>query len=192
MALYEDFNMYYSSTYVGYTDESGDNHAFFVDHVTYDREVYDFEAHQNSELEKDSLLFIGWLTDGQTRKISINDPNLSLEMPNSQYIRNNGMLVWVSWTANRSTKKGMAARRIKTTPIHMRLTHSVAESMFSQNPQEDIFSEVLAKDGDHLVYKGVTIGNWEGQVITLDSSASYLKAFVEEEVQGCLVNIVNS
>lgn len=188
MALHDDFAMYYNGTYVGYRKD-GDVIPFYVEAVDTDRELFDYSEASESEMFGEQALsalqFYG-SADGNRMNVNHDDPNLVLEMPDSKYIRYRGRYYWVSWRANRSTKKGMGQRRLSGIPG---FNFEVAKAMFSERPVPNVIAGCLLRQNNELHYKGVVVGSINDNEVVLVPEASHLLRFVSREMEECQVSV---
>lgn len=191
MALHDDFAMYYNGTYVGYRKE-GDVVPFYIESVDTDRSMFDFTEATESEMFGDlalsALQFYGNI-GGNRVCIGHDDPDLVLEMPDSKYIQFRGRYYWVSWRANRSTKKGMSQRRLSGLP---QFNNEVARAMFSEQPAPNVIAGCLLRQNNELHYKGVVVGSINDNVVELVPEASHLSRFVGREMPECQVTILST
>lgn len=190
MALHDDFAMYYNGTYIGYRDDD-DIVPLLVDSVRTDISVFDYHDASDKEIYSDealnALVFYCVMHNGEVTTVKYNDPNLVLEMPDSQYIELNGRYYWVSWRASRSTKKGLTGRRLTGAP---RFGYIIAERMFSTKPVENIFGGCMAKVGADLMYKGVLIGEWVSDTeLEINHEAQHLVKYINKEIPDCTVTV---
>ncbi|QQG33701.1 hypothetical protein PQC34_gp033 [Cronobacter phage A24] len=188
MALHDDFAMYYNGTYVGYRKE-GDVVPFYIEAVDTDRSIFDYSEATESEMFGDlalsALTFYGNI-DGNRVNINHDDPNLVLEMPDSKYIQFRGRYYWVSWRANRSTKKGMGQRRLSGLP---HFNTEVARAMFSERSAPNVIAGCLLRQNNELHYKGVVVGSINDNEVVLVPEAAHLLRFVSREMQECQVSV---
>lgn len=196
MAMSDDFHMYFNGTYVGLNRE-GYIMPFYVEMIENDSSIFDYDDHPESEwfgeLALSALNFRGILTDtdGRNRQVVINhdDPDLVLEMPDSKYIQYRQRYYWVSWKANRSTKKGLCSRRLVGLP---NFNYDVAAAMFSIEPVPNVYGGCLLIQGNELHYKGVVVGSVDGEAITLVPEAAHLLRLVTREIPQCQTTVATA
>lgn len=179
MCIANDFSMYYSESFVGYP--VGDVvHPFYVSEVKYSQQFRDensqtgirFSEYANRlytdhERVASALDFVGRIDDqdgGSTRaKISMED--LILDNPELGYIKVGGVWNWVSYTPNKSAKKGLVTRRLCAPP----LGRDGVYSLFNIKPSGDLLHrDILLRNGKRLEYKGFVLGVAKYGVIQID------------------------
>ena len=204
MSLSEDFGMYFGGTFVGYRNSDGVIEPFSVDTVSHDNRVLDLRELSRSERDRvgyteeamDALVFHGSIYNGgeyASRAIKHSDPNLVLELPNSKFVKIRNKFHWVSYRANRTTKKGLTQRRVCGLPS---FTWENVLSFLSETPLPETFGNVFLKTDDDLRYKDVYIGKFIGEasadgvhVIELFPEASHLSRAVSREIPNCQITI---
>ena len=200
MSLSEDFGMYYNSTYVGYRKPDGSVVPFYVESVEHDNDVLDlssldgqaYSAIAYSDVALNALRFYGILTNSDGRNmgksVCVNEGKLVFELPDSRYIKYLNQYYWVSYRAQRTTKKGISARRITGVP---NFDYTVVAAMFSEVNDENIIGNCFLKKGDELHYKGVHVGDYGegGDSIVLVPEASHLVRPVQRELPQCQISV---
>lgn len=198
MALSEDFNMYYGATYIGYRRDDNKVVPFYVEGVSHNNDRLDLEGLSSREYNRvaysddaiDALDFSGVIenANGDNQRITIghNDPRLIFEMPDSKYVLLRNVYHWISWRSNRSTKKGMCQRRISGAP---QFNFNLAKAMFDETPAAGVIGNCLLHKGEELHYKGVIIGSWIGDEISLVPEASHLLKLVNKEIPECQTTV---
>lgn len=194
MALSDDFGMYYCSTYVGYRDPEHGLLPFQIEAVTHDNNVMNLRAMSASDRETlgfsddalDALVFHGTVRypngNYENRSVPHTDDKLVLELPDSRYIKWRNRYYWVSYRANRSTKKGLTSRRVCGMPVFD--WDTIAE-FFSERKYPEVSGNVFLKTDDDLRYKDVYIGKFVGEGIELFPEAAHLLRSVSQEYPEC-------
>lgn len=203
MSLSEDFGMYYGSTFVGYRNRDGEIEPFSIDTVSFDERVLSLRELSRAERERvgyteeamNALVFHGAVYNGgsyEARAIKHSDPNLVLELPDSKFVKIRNTFHWVSYRANRTTKKGLTQRRVCGLPS---FTWENILEFLSEKVHPETFGNVFLKTGDDLRYKDVYIGKFIGEptdgghIIELFPEASHLSRAVSREIPNCQVTV---
>lgn len=195
MSLHDDFGMYYNTTFVGVKDADGHISPFWIEHVSNDDGMVDLEEVSNADAHGDmayeALVFNGQLTrpDGQVVRHaeSMIDNRLVLDSPDPQYVKIRNRYHWVSYRASRSTKKGLCDRRIVSTAL---FNHELVSALFNQGDDENIIGRVFLKRGNELEYKGVVIGEVNGDNFTLVAEAAHLAREIQKELPECQITVL--
>lgn len=193
MAMSDDFHMYFNGTYVGLNRE-GYIVPFYIEMIQNDSAIFDYDDHPESEwfgdLALSAITFRGVVNnpDGSTSQVSINhdDPDLVLEMPDSKYITYRGRYYWVSWKANKSTKKGLCSRRLSGMPT---FNNETVAAMFSIESVPNVYADCLLITGNELHYKGVVVGSFNDNNIVLVPEAAHLLRLVSREIPQCQTTV---
>ncbi|MCS5736904.1 hypothetical protein, partial [Herbiconiux daphne] len=137
-----------------------------------------------------ALVFNGSLHPAGSRSrqmsVNVNREQLVFDLPDPRYIRLNGRYHWVSYRPNRSTKKGLCSRRVSGVP---QFTNVVVHELYNQGTDENIIGGCFLRQGTNLDYKGVAIGNIDGNNITLVNEASHLARVLQRELPNCQITI---
>lgn len=199
--IHQDYSMYYGGTFVGYrqgnvilpfnVNECSISDSFLSRVNSLPRSQFDSIAFGQEAYEE--MTFHGRTFNPETgretnKAVSSTDSNLVLDLPDPTYIKmENGSFVWVSYHANRSTKKGIDARKVCFSSRNVRLTKQVVFQMY--NPEcPEVFGRVLVKNGNKLGYKGVHVGNFPDTTsIVLKFEAKHLFNLVQKEFPECQV-----
>ena len=196
--LHDDFGMYYSSTYVGVRQPNGKVNVMFVESVQNDDEMFNLRnypsgrARQAAEFGDDAynaMVFHGNVSNGgsgrgNSRSVSVASDTLVFDLPDPKYIKIDNQYHWASYRANRSTKKGLSDRRFN---CGIRLTPRVAYAMFNNEPDENIIGGIFLRNGNKLDYKGVPIGDVNGNNVTLYAEAAHLTRVLQQEWPECQI-----
>lgn len=201
MALSDDFGMYYCSTYVGYRDPEHGVLPFQIEAVTHDNNVMNLRAMSGSDRETvgfsdaalDALVFHGTVRypsgDYVNKSVHHSDARLILELPDSKFIKYRNRFHWISYCANRSTKKGITSRRMTGLPVY---DWDTLAAFFSEESYPEVSGGVFLKTDDDLRYKDVYIGKFVGEGIELFPEAAHLVRSVTREYPGCQVEVSTS
>lgn len=196
MSLAEDFSMYYSGSYVGVNHE-GQVVPFLVNEVYSNRDIYnpsnfsreERRSMEYSKISEDSLVFRGdLLLQHETiqKDISFRDEDLILETPDPKYIKVRGGWSWITFRPSRTTKKGITNRKLVGVPS---MTSSVLRKIFSEEEHDEVISGCYLKHNGKILYKGLIIGEYEGNNFTICRDAIYHGKILERKVEGCQVTM---
>lgn len=199
MSLSDDFGMYYGGTYVGYRLPYGRVVPFNVESVSHDNNIFDLrsvpredrDAAMFSDEALGALQFYGTIMKGpdnyESVQVNHDDPRLVLDLPDSKFIKYRGRYYWISYRAQRSTKKGVTNRRLTGLP---NFNWEIMYLFFSNEPLEGVKGGVFLKTDDDLRYKDVYIGKFLSDTsIELFAEAAHLQRAVTREVTGCQVTV---
>lgn len=197
MSLHDDFGMYYNNTYIGVQQASGVVLPMWVDHVSNDSEKFNLRNYpqnrrrqmEHGEEAYNALVFNGNVYDGRNyhqRSISMDSNLLIFDLPDPKYIKIGSNFHWVSYRANRSTKKGMNERRWSSnTPLNA----TSAFQMFNNNQHDEVIGGIFLKRGNVLCYKGVCIGDLADTAVDLYPDAAHLQRVLEQEWPECQITV---
>lgn len=202
MSLAEDFGMYYSGTYIGIRHE-GKIVPFYVEAIDHDSSVINYRGMSESDRQAveysdegmNALRFHGIIAptgnESAMTVISHADDLLVFDLPDPKYIHHRGRYLWVTYRAQRSTKKGLSSRRVSGVA---NFTGAVAAALFDDTPDPNIIGGCMVRQGSDLHYKGVPVADLtvSGGIITnvsLFAEAKHLAKFIEREIPSCQVDI---
>ncbi|QIN94884.1 hypothetical protein CPT_Privateer_091 [Proteus phage Privateer] len=196
--LADDFNMYYSGTYVGLKTDEG-LVPFYVESVYNDDSILDFDNMSRSERRdmefsveaENALVFTGYriTSDGRqhSTQVPMTSENLVLDPPDSHYTVYNNNPYWITYSSCRSTKKGINDRKLRGYPT---FSHRFMYAFYQPQTDDRIINEVFFKrDNGDIDYKGAKIGTKDGETITIFSEAKYLIPYLNEGFPECQVII---
>lgn len=186
MCLLEDFNWYYSSTYV-VVERDGKKLPFYVHDVSHEggRSSLGYDDDNLS-----SLVFRGVIHElgrgSREFEISYDDSSLVLENPDVGWFVKSDVLKWNAIKPNRTVKKGVCNRRLTISFD----CHKSAYYLFNPEDIPESKGRILNKDlavvDNSLLYKGDVVGSFSGNTVTLDRDAGYLQhllsGLVEETI----------
>lgn len=197
MSLSDDFGMYYNNTYVGYNHPTLGLLPLNIEGVGHDSSVMNLREMSSSERETigfsdaalDALTFHGTFYDPNqgtyvTEVIPYNSSRLVLDLPDPKFIKWRNQYYWVSYRANRSTKKGITHRRMAGMPA---FDWNILAEFFKTQPVEGVRGGVYLQVGTDLRYKDVYIGTISGSSIELFAEAAHLLRSVTREFPECQV-----
>lgn len=199
MCIASDFAMYYSDSYVGI--QEGDVIVpFLVANVDYQSWMYDrqqetgermstmtnrlYEAHEEIV---SSLRFSGYKLDPDGRRINatVDMADLILENPRLGYIKVNGNWKWITYAPQQSAKKGLSNRRLS----YHGLERMHIYELFNIKPDGERLNNDLVLTSRGLGYKGVIIGSYDGNTVTVSSEFSHLQKLLGETLpEGTALN----
>lgn len=197
MSLHDDFGMYYNGTFIGYRNNDGTVSPFLVEAVSNDSDMFNLRNYPSSQRQSaehgedayNALVFHGRVINGSRRgggrQVSMVDDKLIFELPDPKYIKFDNQYYWVSYRANRSTKKGMCSRRIN---CRLSFTDTVAVLMFGTTEDPNILGCFLRK-GENLDYKGTPVGQITGNNVMLFREAGHLSRLLKQEWPECQVTV---
>ena len=211
MRLVQDFNMYYSGTYIGYreTPESP-LLPFYIEEVFWGGDSpssseeyeggdwYDSEEYNDySEEAYDFLVFQGNLIlsdSGRGRDLAItgkNDPRLEFKNPLLGFVQTRSgydSKTWLTYRVSRSVKKGLAYNRISSD-----LSNFIAWNIFADFDKDRIERDYwFDKAHNFIKYRHntvVAIKDADVEKIYLDPLAQHLKSDLEELFPTCQILI---
>lgn len=185
MSLAEDFTMYYGGSYVG-LKKGDDVIPFLVQEVYMKDGVLGY-----SQEAEEGLVFRGEeIHRGETISldISFKDDNLILDTPNPKYIQTQrGADLWITFRPNRTTKKGITNRKIVGVN---NVSNEVIIKIFSNKHHKDVIMGCYLKKDGTIFYKGLKIGEYEGDVFSIYEEASYHAKILSAEVSGCQIQLI--
>lgn len=194
MSIISDMDLYYRRTYLGYQCPNGVVKPFSVENTAVRRELLDEngdidieslsnDLHVNHDSIKTSLCFYGYMYnsngdhDGQIT-INFDDPNLLWDLPELGYVKIGNRWSWMNYKAIHSAKKGFYLDRVNSKGS-IRSTKNVYQVFNTRLDEVNPHKDLVMKD-DKLFYKGLHIGQQDGEIINLRPQASYLVSFVQE------------
>lgn len=197
MSLADDYALYYSGTYVGFRERSGNISPFLVDSVRWDNSVSISRNGLNDLSNLQHLIFRGnkLVRRGENdyqyqdlSSISIND--LILDVPLLGYYEIDGIRepVWLYHLPQRSTKKGFTQNKTNIPQVMRTNTNSfnkLVYKIYNDNRQklERDFHQNLSTN--NLLYKGINIGKVIPENgVKLKKSANYLTPLVSSFMSG--------
>lgn len=197
MSLHDDFGMYYNGTFIGYRQNNGKVIPFAVDSVSNDGDLFSLRNYPSSQRPRmehgeeayNALVFNGTLYDGRNRNgrsVGIAEDRLVFDLPDPKYVKVGNQYHWVSYRANRSTKKGMCSRRIACA---LAFSDQIAALMYDETPDENVIGRVFLRNGSKLDYKGTPVGQLDGVNVTLFTEAAHLSRVLQQEWPECQITV---
>jgi hypothetical protein len=211
--LSEDFNMYYSSSYIGYRDAPGETILpFYIEAVNFrdDDEIvnefrdyqgdlsdsyYDSEYYNDySEMAYPDLIFSGivYNYDGTNTYRTVagyRSENLVFDNPLSCFVRysqEGRSKTWFTYRTNRSVKKGVANNRIS---VGLGSPHTMLDIFKSFSMTQLERDYWVSEDGFICYRHNVIVGKIEGDQVTLDPEATHLTEDIEELFPQCQITV---
>lgn len=201
MSLHNDFGMYYSGSYIGVIQESGEILPFYVECVTNNRSLFDLNSIPRSYRAREeygdaaynALVFHGNLygSNGRVKAYHacVATNTLVFDLPDPKYIKINNQYYWCSYRSNRSTKKGLCDRRFSS---NIQLSSDVAYSLFNEIEDENIIDGIFLRHGNKLDYKGIPIGGINGTDVALCAEANHLSKVLQKGWPECQITVMTS
>lgn len=199
MSLHDDFGMYYNGTYIGYRQNNGTVLPFLVDSVSNNSDMFslrNYPAHERQRMEHgeeahNAMVFNGSIigtgrNNRNGRSVGMSEDRLVFDLPDPRYVKFDNLYYWVSYRANRSTKKGMCSRRIN---CQLNFGDTLATLMWDNTPDANIVGGCFLKHGNKLDYKGVPVGELDGVNVVLYSEAAHLSRLLQQEWPECQVTV---
>lgn len=192
--LRNDFEMYYSGSYIGVlNEETGKVNPFYVESMDYDSNYGDGSV-RNPEAVN-GLVFRGQeIIDarGTTRRRSITgleNEQLVTELPDLGYVMINGRFQWITYRPNRTVKKGICGRRLTTHHCDSRVMWAIYHQSENGRISKDYIKRELG-DGTFLEYKNQIVGRYLSETeIEIEPEMEFQLSRIREENPECQIQV---